>query len=80
MIDAIKIDWDMINKIEDPKQKKFFQNVKNNIEAGKEINPDGLIEQIGVLMGGENTEMQEKLVKLNDDFKMITSGLDKFKM
>ena len=73
-----KIDWSLLDKIDNPEQKKFLLNVKRNLEAGKEIDPNGLVQSIGQLMGKENPEMYENLKKFSADMNVLTSALKNF--
>jgi len=73
-----KIDWTLLDKIENPEQKAFFLKVKKNLEAGKEIDPKGLVQSIGQLMGGENPEMYKGLKNFTEKMDNLTSGLKNF--
>lgn len=80
MIKADQIDWSLLDQIENPEQKKFFQNVKKNLESGVTIDPDGFVQSLGPILGNNDPEMYEKLKKVNNDMKKLTSALKSFNM
>jgi len=77
-IDTSKIDWSLLDKIDNPEQKAFFNEVKMNMENGVAIDPEGLVKSIGQVMGDDKSGQYEKLVDFSNNMKGLTDALKNF--
>lgn len=74
------IDFSLIDKIEDPIQKTFFEDVKRRMLSGENIDPMKLINSIGDIMGSDNPEKLNKLKDLNKNLSGIVKSFNNIKM
>lgn len=74
------IDFSLIDKIEDPIQKAFFEDIKKRMLSGQNINPMDLINSIGDVMGADNPEKLKELKELNKNLSGIVKSFKNIKV
>lgn len=74
------IDFSLIDEIEDPIQKAFFEDIKKRMLSGEKIDPVKLINSIGDVMGSDNPEKLKQLKELNKNLSGIVKSFNNIKM
>jgi len=78
-LDATKIDWSQLDKIEDEKQKKFFAGIKKAMNNGEDFEPTELLNSIVSVVGKGDKEIHGKLTRMNEGLKAATDILNNLK-
>lgn len=78
-LDATKIDWSQLDKIEDPEQKKFFEGIKRGMNSGQDFNSTELLNSIVSVVGKGDKETHNKLTRMNESLKAATDILNNIK-
>jgi hypothetical protein len=75
----LDIDWSHLERIDDPEQKEFFEDVKRRIDAGEKINPNQLLQSVSGMFKSNPGEF-EKLVKMNEELSKATTPLKNIRL